>query len=177
MELPLQLHLHRWERRTPDWAAAAVAGFAGGAVLMMLELIWSGVSQGDAGLWRTSHLVAALLLGPEAMWSASPGFDAGLVIAALITHYLLGIAFGMVLGFVATGFHYEDNVGAMAGIGAAFGALLYGINFHLMVRWFPWFIELQGWPTFAAHLIFGVTAALLYWKLARSGSARRRFVQ
>ncbi|KQV85501.1 hypothetical protein [Rhizobacter sp. Root1221] len=174
MEFPLHLHLHRWERRTPDWTAAAVAGFAGGAVLMVLELVWSGMSLGDAGPWRTSHLVAALLLGPEAMWSASPGFDAGLVVAALFTHYLLGIAFGLLLGFVATGFHYESNASAMAGIGAAFGALLYVVNFHVMVRWFPWFIELQGWPTFTAHVVFGLTAALLYWKLARSAPARQR---
>jgi hypothetical protein len=31
---------------------------------------------------------------------------------------------------------------------------------------------LRGWATLVAHLVFGVSAALLYWKLARRGVAR-----
>ena len=54
-------------------------------------------------------------------------------------------------------------------IGAVFGLLLYLINFHLLTQVFPWFRELRGWITLTAHLVFGISAALLYWKLARRG--------
>jgi peptidoglycan/LPS O-acetylase OafA/YrhL len=49
--------------------------------------------------------------------------------------------------------------------GAAFGLVLYLINFFVFIYWFPWLAELRGWATIAAHLAFGVVAALLYWKL------------
>lgn len=52
---------------------------------------------------------------------------------------------------------------------AAFGALLYLVNFHAMTAWMPWFIEMRGWATFVAHLMFGLAAAVLYWRLRRPG--------
>ncbi|MEO6033039.1 MAG: hypothetical protein ABIP61_14250, partial [Burkholderiaceae bacterium] len=62
MEFPL--HLHGWAQRRPDWLAAAAAGLAGGAVLMVLELLWSATRMDEAGPWRISQLVAALVMGP-----------------------------------------------------------------------------------------------------------------
>jgi hypothetical protein len=59
-------------------------------------------------------------------------------------------------------------------IGAAFGGLLYVFNFFALTQAFPWFAELRGWATFVSHLIFGASAALLYWKLARRGVSRKR---
>ena len=38
-----------------------------------------------------------------------------------------------------------------------------------MTEWMPWFIEMRGWATFLAHLVFGLVAALLYWRLRRPG--------
>lgn len=172
MDIPL--HLHRWERRSFDWTAAAVAGFAGGAVLMALELLWSAFAPGTAGAWRLSQMVAALLLGPEAMWSTPHVFDLGTVATALVTHYMLGIGFGLVLGFVAAGLHGDDDTITLVGMGAVFGLLLYGLNFHLMVHWFPWFAELQGVGTAIAHIVFGVTAAVLYRRLARPPTEAHR---
>jgi hypothetical protein len=42
------------------------------------------------------------------------------------------------------------------------------------VHWFPWFAELQGVGTAAAHIVFGVTAAVLYRRLARPPTEARR---
>ena len=165
MELPLQLH--RWQRRRTDWLVAAVAGFAGGAVLMVLELLWSAVAMDEAGPWRTSRMVAALVMGTGVLQASGHSFDPVVVAVALMTHYLLGVLFGVVLGFVTTGLRYETNAGVMLGFGALFGAVLYLFDFYGMVQFFPWFVELRGWPTLIAHLVFGITAALLYWKLAR----------
>lgn len=170
--MELRLKLHHWERRAPDWPAAAVAGFAAGAVLMVLELAWAALVGGD-GPWRISQLVAALVLGPGTLHASPYQFDATVLALALATHYLLGVVFGMVLGCILAGFHYDSSPTAMLAIGAAFGALLYLVNFVALTPAFAWFAELRGWATFVAHLVFGISAALLYWKLARRGIARR----
>lgn len=169
--MDLHLHSHHWEQhRLVDWPAAAVAGLAAGAVLMVLNLLWSATVSGDS-LWRSSHLVAALLMGPEEAL-ASSGFNLGVVVVALATHYALGVAFGLALAFIIVGFHWESNVGAMQIIGALFGLALYLFDFYAVAQIFPWFAELRGWPTLVAHLVFGVVAALLYWKLNRHREGR-----
>ena len=164
--MELQLHLHHWERREPDWSAAAVSGFAAGAVLMVLELLWA-TFMSTAGPWRISQLVAAFALGPDSLRSPAGSFSVLVVAVALATHYALGVVFGMVLGFISAGFHYDTGPGVLAIVGVVFGALLYLFSFHVSTQVFWWFAELRGWSTLAAHLIFGVTASLLYWKLAR----------
>jgi amino acid permease len=74
----------------------------------------------------------------------------------------------MVLGFIVAGFHYDTGPAVLALAGLLFGVLLYLFSFHLVAtQAFRWLIELRGWPTFIAHLVFGVTASLLYWKLAK----------
>jgi hypothetical protein len=55
--MELHMHSHRWEQRMPDWTVAAVSGFAAGAVLMVLELLWSTIIQGTSP-WVTSHMIA-----------------------------------------------------------------------------------------------------------------------
>jgi uncharacterized membrane protein len=164
----MDLHLpsHHWEHRLPDWAAAAVSGFVAGAALMVVDLLWSALVSGESP-WRTSHLIAAIVLGPNAL--ASSEFGLGVVTAALLTHYALGIAFGLLLAFILAGFHWDSSLGMTALVGAVFGLVLYAVNFHVMTQIFAWFTELRGWPTLAAHLLFGTLAALLYLRLNRRG--------
>lgn len=164
MDMHLRLYSHRWEHRLPDWPAAAVAGLVAGAVLMVLDLLWSATVTGDSP-WRTSHLIAAIALGPAALTSSA--FSLGVVSAALATHYALGIGFGLALAFIIVGFHWESSLAVMQLIGALFGLVLYLFDFYAMTQFFPWFAELRGWPNLVAHLVFGVVAALLYWKLHR----------
>jgi hypothetical protein len=171
--MELQLHLHRWERHDPDWSAAAVSGFAAGAVLMVLELLWATV-ESSTGPWRISQLVAALVLGPDTLRSPAYDFSTLVVAVALATHYVLGTVFGMLLGFISAGFRYDTSPGMLAIVGVVFGALLYVFSFHGATQVFGWLVELRGWTTLIAHLIFGVTASLLYWKLARRRPGRQR---
>lgn len=166
--MDLRLHWLHWEHRLPDATAAAVAGLAAGAVLMVLELVWTALVGGDP--WLTSRRIAAVLLGPGPLQAG--GFDLGIVVAAALTHYGLGIAFGLLLGWVIAGLHVEGSPALMLAIGALFGLVLYLANFHGMVRIFAWLTPMQGWATLAAHLVFGMVAALLYWKLDRRGAAR-----
>lgn len=171
--MELGIHLHRWERREPDWLAAVVAGFAAGAVLMVLELSWAALSSGD-GPWRISQLVAALTLGLNTLQASPHSYDTAIVAVALATHYALGIGFGVMLGFIIAGFHYDTSLVVMLLIATAFSVLLYLFNFYVLTGAFPWFAELRGWRTVLAHVILGLATASFYWKLARRGASGPR---
>ena len=164
--MELHLHSHRWETRAPDWAAAAVAGFAAGAVLMVLELFWS--TFGNASPWTISNRIAAIAMGPGVLQSAGgDDFSITLVGIALATHYVLGIAFGVILAAIIAPFHLDSSNGMALLAGAVFGLVLYLFNFYGMVRFFPWFAEMRGWAAVAAHLIFGMAAAVMYRQLEK----------
>lgn len=171
MELHLseRLHAHHWERRQPDWLAAGVAGFVAGALLMTLELVWSASGAGSP-VWRNSHQIAAIVMGDGALQSNA--FSWSVVGAALATHYVLGIVFGLVLGAIVAPFRLDSSWHAVATIGALYGVLLYGLNFYLMTAAFPWMENLRGLTTFTAHVLFGVVAALAYRQLERPEDKR-----
>jgi len=152
--------------RDVDHRAAAVAGLAAGAVLMVIELIaaaWAGGGEP----WRVPQLVAALSMGGEAMQAPAGAFDVTVIAAALVTHYALGIAFGLLLGEVLGLLPRAHAAITDAGLGALFGLLLYVLNFHVLTGALSWFAELRGAGTVAAHLVFGIVAALLYRRLRR----------
>jgi ribose/xylose/arabinose/galactoside ABC-type transport system permease subunit len=150
-----------------------VAGFAAGAVLMVLELSWAGLSSSD-GPWRISQLVAALTLGPQTLQVSPHSYDTAIVAVALATHYVLGVGFGLMLGFVIAGFRYDASLVVMLLIGAAFSVVLYLFNFYVLTGAFPWFAELRGWKTVLAHVVLGLATAAFYWKLARRGASGPR---
>lgn len=161
----MDLKLHSYPRhRLPDWAAAATAGFAAGAVVMVLELFWSTLASGR-GPWGVSHMIAAIVMGPAVLQSND--FSLAVVSVALVAHYILGIAFGVILAVIVAPFLRDSNVGLVLLAGAVFGALLYLLNFHGMTHFFPWFADWRGTRALLMHLVFGLTAALLYWKLNR----------
>lgn len=151
-------------RRTPDWPVAVVSGLAAGAVLMVLDLVWSTVIVG--GPWRTSHMIAPVFSGVEA--ARAGDFSVPVVATALGVHYLVGIVFALVLAAIMTPFGLDATPLKALVAGALFGVAIYLVNFHGVVQVFPWLAEMRGWATLAAHLVFGIVAALLYWKLGRT---------
>jgi hypothetical protein len=132
---------------------------------MVLELIWSILPPGTSP-WLVSHKIAAIVLGPDTLQSSD--FSIGVVALALATHYVLGIAFGIVLAAIIAPFHFDSSTGMLVLVGAVFGALIYLFDFYGMAHAFNWFVDMRGWETFVAHLVFGITAALMYWQLERS---------
>lgn len=164
--MELHMHSHRWEQRSPDWTVAAVSGFAAGAVLMVLELLWSTIIM-NASPWETSHMVAAIVMGQDALQSTD--FNLMIVAVALITHYVLGIVLALILSTVIVSFHFDSSAGMALLVGAIFGLLVYLFNFYGMVRFFSWFSEMRGWAAIAGHAIFGMVVASMYWKLGRTG--------
>lgn len=167
----MELHLqsHHWQARLPDWAAAAVAGFGAGGVLMLLELAWAiGTDANDP--WITTRMIAAMAMGWEVLQSV--GDSAGVLAAALSLHYALGVLFGILLAAIMAPFRLDSSSGMALAAGALFGLLLYVLNFYGMTGVYTWFVALRGWPTAIAHVIFGMTAAFIYLKLERPSRPR-----
>lgn len=165
--MELHLHSHHWVRRLPDWTAAVVAGLAAGALLMVLELLWAAFVAGDSP-WRMSHRVAAIVGGRAMLEGAD--FGVAVVGTALVVHYLLGVGFAVALALVVAPYRLDSSAGLVAASGALFGAVLYLVNFYVMVELFPWFAPLRGLPTLLLHLLFGISAALAYRALERRRS-------
>lgn len=154
--------------RRPDWAAAAVAGFAAGAVLMVLDLLWSSAFNPD-GPWRTSHMIAPLFIGTDVLRTNGYAFSATVVSIALAVHYGLGIVFGLVMGAILAQLRLDAAPTPALVAGAIMGIVLYLVNFEGIAAFLPWLAELRGPDTLAAHVVFGSVAALLYWRLKRTG--------
>lgn len=167
----MELHLqsHRWQARLPDWAAAAVAGFGAGGVLMLLELSWSAITNA-ADPWQATHMIAALVMSWDVLQTS--GYSLGVTAAALLVHYALGVAFGVMLAAIIAPFRLDSSVALALAAGAVFGLLLYVLNFYGMAGVYTWFVALRGWPTAIAHVIFGMTAAFIYLKLERPSRPR-----
>jgi len=160
--MELHMHSHRWEQRSPDWTVAAVSGFAAGAVLMVLELLWSAVIM-RVSPWEASHMIAAIVMGSDALQSTD--FNLMIVTVALVTHYVLGIVFALILATIIVQFSFDSSVGMALLTGAVFGVAMYLFNFYGMVQFFSWFTEMRGLATLVAHVIFGTVVAAMYWKL------------
>lgn len=164
-----RMNAHQRERRGPNWTTAAVSGFAAGAILMVVDMLWS-IAVTGAGPWATSHMIAAIVMGPQALESSK--FSVDVVTIALATHYALGIASGVVLVAISAPLRLDATIGIATLTGAVFGLVIYLVNFHGLVRFFPWFAEARGWATLTAHLIFGISVAVLYWTLAGRAEVR-----
>ena len=160
--------LQQLERRPVDWPAAAVAGFGAGAILMVLDLVWSLAVTGE-GPWVAPRMIAAIVMGPEVL--ASSGFDLGIVVLALLLHYAFGIVGGLVIAAVSAALGLDSRLDLAVLTGAAFGLVLYIVNFHVMVSVYPWFAEIRGWVALLINLVFGIATTMLYWKLERRGDA------
>ena len=167
--MELQAQAHRWSSRMPDWPAAVVAGLVAGAVAMVIDLLWTSLVLGG-NPWQTSHQVAALLMGPEVLAGDTQSFKLGIVATALAIHYALGVVFGSFVAWVATGFHYEGDLPVMEFIGGGLGLVLFFVNFYLLQPVFPWVEQMRSGAYLIEHVVFGVAAAMVYWKLARRGA-------
>lgn len=163
----MELHIqsHHWERRMPDWLAAAVAGFLGGAAVIVLEFFWSIMVLNESP-WRPTHKIAALVMGPGALEQMSD-FSFWIVATALVLHYVLGATMGMILGAVMAPFRFDSSVGMEAIIGVAFGIVAYVWNFYVMTAVFPWFVSERGSGPLLANLLFGAVTAIVYGMLKR----------
>lgn len=149
--------------------AAVWAGIAAGVVSTLAQaLVWILVSRHFPGtLLRDARLTAAILLGPSVLPPPAT-FDVKVMVLAGLIHFALSIAYGLLIALFLTLSKHRH----ILAIGAAFGMALYGINLYGFTALWPWFSQVRGANTLAAHIVFGLTAAAVYGTLARSRSSR-----
>jgi hypothetical protein len=81
-------------------------------------------------------------------------------IIALLVHFSISfLCAALLLGILRA--RQPGRVAAVA-IGAAFGAVLYLVDFHLFTALFPWLSDLRGLVQLASHVIFGVVVAFVF---------------
>lgn len=144
--------------RRLDAKAGVWAGVIGGLVFLVLELIMVPVFLGNP-MWAPPRMIAAIVMGEGVL--PPPGtFDLVIVTVAMVVHFVLSIAYGLVLGLIIHGM----GRGASLLVGAGFGLALYLINFYVLTAMFPWFANARNWVSVFAHIVFGLVAAWVYKK-------------
>jgi hypothetical protein len=153
-------------RRAGRGVAIVLAALAGAVVSTVAQLALWWLS-GDAWLellFRDARLAAAIVLG-ERVLSPLASVDPSVMMVAAIVHCALSLAYATV---VAALIERQTIVGSVL-TGAGFGLALYVVNLYGFTAIFPWFAAARGLVTVAAHVAFGVSAALAY----RWGGAHR----
>lgn len=142
-------------RQLVDWRAAAWAGLASGVFSLVVNSILTGLTLGSP--WLFTQMAAGILLGGAVLeGAATPTFAT--VLAGLLVHLALSLAFAALLAFIIH--RWGMAVGVLGG--AAFGLALYAINIYTLSAFFPWFYGLRNWMMLASHVVYGALAGGLY---------------
>ena len=144
--------------------AAVAAGTLSTAVQAALWLLFK--DDWTAVLYRDARLTAALLLGTSVL-PPPASFDFGVMAAATAVHFALSLVYVALLAPVVDG----RSAAWATAVGAAFGLALYGVNLHGFTILFPWFAQARDWIAVAAHVAFGVVAALAWQRARRAPDA------
>lgn len=142
--------------------AALLAGLISGVVFLMLEMIMVPLFL-DGSPWGPPRMIGAILLGKEVLpMPAQPvTFDIGVLMAAVILHFLLSIVYCVILGLITKNL----SMGVSVLLGAVFGLALYFVNFYGFTAIFPWFAMARNWVTIFSHVMFGVIAVYSFKKI------------
>jgi hypothetical protein len=143
-------------RQLVDWRAAIWAGSLSGWAFFLLTLFVLPMETGG-NAWVMIRFMASLVLG-QGILPPPPSFDIGALIAAVLTNFMLTLAFGIFVAYVI------HRGGLMLGLfgGAVLGLAAYGINFYALTYFFPWFFPLRGWETASNHVVLGTLAGGIY---------------
>lgn len=153
--------IHSYRRHTPDWRSAVWAGLIAGAVFMILEMVMVPIFK-DGSAWGPPRMIAAILLGRDVLPPPAT-FDLGIFAVAMALHFVLSVVYAVVLAFAIC----RMPAGAALALGAAFGLLLYIVNFYGFTAIFPWFANARNWISVFAHIVFGLGAAWAYKALEK----------
>lgn len=142
--------------RSPHWGAATYAGLIASLVFLAVEMIMVPLFAGGSP-WAPVRMIGAIVLGRDVLPPPAT-FALGVTIAALIVHFVLGI----ILTWILALFVFRLDVLPAVVVGAAFGLVVYWVNFYGLTAVFPWFEAARNWITISAHVIFGIVAAWSY---------------
>lgn len=161
--------------RPANWIAGALAGIFAGVIATVVQLIlwWAASYPPMDMLLRDARLAAAIVMG-RAVLPPPVAFDWTIMLVASLVHGALSIAYGVLLAPLAAKLPARSIMAA----GGLAGLLLYMVNMHGFTLLFPWFAASRDWITVAAHVSFGMSAALAYkyWgnRIARRSCGARK---
>ena len=156
----------RYAARGTDWKAGIFAGLIA-AIASDVVMTAGVVLQGDSP-WLPSHLLAAMVLGANALPPPS-NFDAGLVAIASLIHFMLAVGYGLIGAWLFDRLSYRTAAVA----GAIYGVALYLVNYDLIAPLlFPWLSALRGIVGIVTHLVFGAVMGLAIVRLRRRAFTR-----
>ncbi|GAB3353147.1 hypothetical protein [Lysobacter tyrosinilyticus] len=136
--------------------AVVFAGFAAGAVFLVLELLATRFVLG-ANPGVLIRMIAAITQG-SAVLPPPVSADFSVTMAAVILHFVMSLAYALVFAFLAKG----RSVMSATLLGAGYGLVLYVVNFYGFTMLFPWFAQARDWAMIASHLIFGAVLGAMY---------------
>ncbi len=142
--------------------AAALAGLFAGLVFLVLEMIMVPLFLGGSP-WGPPRMIGAMALG-EGVLPPPATFDLMVVMVAMLIHFALSVVLAIGMGFVIGRMSMEMALG----VGAAFGLVLYLVNFYLIpsLGLFTWFEGARNWVSIFTHIVFGVLVAWAYRRWA-----------
>ena len=147
------------DRTVPFRTGAAVqAGLIAGLVFMMMEMVLVA-TVGGGSPWGPPRMIGAIALGKDVLPPPAT-FDAGVFVVAMMIHFVLSVVLAFL--FVAVASRMRLSRTAFILVGAAFGLLVYLVNFYILTAVFPWFAGARGWITLLSHLAFGAVLAWAY---------------
>ncbi len=150
------------------WVGGLLGGILGAVVMAAFAM---GVSfAAGRGLWFPVKLVAAFVMGTEAIF----GGISTLVLGA-VTHLLIGALFGIVYAYLVP--RGAKRSTALL-LGVAYGALLYfGMTYAVLPRVNTlMYAGIERDWYLAAHLLYGLTVAFALPLHARARAPERRVV-
>jgi len=151
-----------------DWKAAIWAGVVAGIVFMMLEMLLVQFLQ-PMSMWGPPRMIAAIAMGPNVL-PPPDTFDFMVLMVAMIIHFVLSIAYALILGWIVS--RWDMGLGGASIVGLVFGLVIYVINFYGFTAVFPWFAEARGWIAIFSHAMFGLALGLVYQPVERHDAER-----
>lgn len=137
------------------WKPVVYSGIIAGVVFLMAEMLML-VMAGQSP-FGPPRMMAAIVMG-EGVLPPPASFDLMIMIVAMMVHLMLSIAFAFVFGLIYKMFDRSATTAIM--LGAAFGLVMYFVNFYVMTGIWPWFAMARGMISIIGHVLYG---AALGW--------------
>lgn len=141
------------------WRAVLIAGIVASLVFQILEMILMPLF-GGGGPWSAARMIAAMVMG-RGVLPPPASFDPVVVAVAVIVDVVLAVIYAGALSLLIRSWTLRASLVA----GAVFGAALYVVNFYGFTALFPWFEMGRNGVTLFTHIVFSLTAVLVYKRL------------
>jgi hypothetical protein len=128
----------------------AIAGLVAGVVFVVVEMALMMMA-GDSP-WGPPRMMGAIALGEDVLPPPAT-FDAGIVMAGMMVHFVLSAVLGVIFASIAGRLGLSRGMAIV--LGAVFGLAVYAVNFYGFTALFPWFAMARNAMTIFAHLVFG----------------------